>query len=118
LVHLLCKVHAAEVVRVERLMEGLLFGMEEALTKMTHSLYDAERLAAELGLEAAAAAAGAFSPRRQRGGRGSADGAGEAVVTTVAELEWMGDVVRMLSLELWRKEEVREVVTLRFDAVL
>mmetsp|Transcript_55177 Transcript_55177/g.110801 ORF Transcript_55177/g.110801 Transcript_55177/m.110801 type:complete len:288 (-) Transcript_55177:51-914(-) len=123
------EVHSAEVMRVERLIEKFLFELEESLTKMTQTLDDIHaEMEDEVTIELSCSEAGetsrgampssssSSSPphsrnRSYKGGQNDRAGANKPsaahkAVVSLSEFEWMSDVVRMLSFELWRKEEI------------
>lgn len=85
------KVHAVEVARLERLVTRLLGDMENRLNDLAEVLDEAG---------APVSVSSVTSDLRRSPPRSG------AIRVTPDELEWMTDIFSMLSLELWRKEEV------------
>ena len=101
--------HALEVSRLTLLLAKLAMELEQNLSAMGKELDKTDPPASQQKAELSPALIKSKARSTQGSSQMSPSAASSSL--SVAEFEWMSDVVAMLSLELWRKEEVCFLLT-------
>jgi hypothetical protein len=96
--------HALEVSRLSLLLAKLAMELEQNLCAMGKKLDKADPPSSHQ--KTVLSPVQIKSKGRSAHGTGQASPSDASSTLSLAEFEWMSDVVAMLSLELWRKEEV------------